>query len=56
MQVLEPYEYFEPVTVKDAAEILVRYGSKVKLLAGGLDLIRRRINEQTSNQFLRYKF
>lgn len=38
-RVLRPFEYFEPVTVEEAVRILSEYGSKAKVLAGGVDLI-----------------
>jgi len=38
---LKPFEYFEPATVKEAADLLNTYGSKAQILAGGIDLIPR---------------
>jgi len=35
---MKSFEYFAPHTFKDAASLLLRYGSKAKLLAGGTDL------------------
>ena len=40
-RVLEPFEYFEPETVKEAIDILAKYEGRAKLLAGGVDLIAR---------------
>ncbi len=33
------YEYFEPSSLEEAVEILARYGSDAKILAGGTDLL-----------------
>jgi carbon-monoxide dehydrogenase medium subunit len=38
---MKSFEYFAPHTFKDAASLLLRYGSKAKLLAGGTDLCLR---------------
>ena len=38
---MKSFEYFAPQTFKDAASLLLRYGSKAKLLAGGTDLYLR---------------
>jgi carbon-monoxide dehydrogenase medium subunit len=38
---MKSFEYFAPQTFKDAAALLLRYGSKAKLLAGGTDLCLR---------------
>jgi CO/xanthine dehydrogenase FAD-binding subunit len=38
---MKSFEYFAPQTFKDAASLLLRYGSKAKLLAGGTDLSLR---------------
>ncbi|RLG76746.1 MAG: xanthine dehydrogenase family protein subunit M [Thermoprotei archaeon] len=35
------FEYFEPRTVKEAVELLTKYGGEAKILAGGTDLIVR---------------
>jgi carbon-monoxide dehydrogenase medium subunit len=34
-----PAEYFKPTTIKEAVELLLRYGEKGKLIAGGTDLL-----------------
>ena len=34
-----PAEYFKPTTIKEAVELLLRYGEKGKLIAGGSDLL-----------------
>ena len=41
MRALRPFEYFEPGTVEEAAQILLRYGTKAKVLAGGVNLVPR---------------
>jgi CO/xanthine dehydrogenase FAD-binding subunit len=38
---MKSFDYFAPHTFKDAASLLLRYGSKAKLLAGGTDLCLR---------------
>ena len=49
-RLLKPFEYLEPETVEEAVEFLSRYGDKVKVLAGGTDLLismkKRRISPQ----------
>ena len=35
------FEYLEPITVKEASSLLVKYGQKAKILAGGTDLVGR---------------
>jgi carbon-monoxide dehydrogenase medium subunit len=35
------FEYFEPATVEQAAELLYNYGDESRILAGGIDLIPR---------------
>jgi len=39
MQTLKSFEYFEPATVKEAVQILSKYGTNAKVLAGGCDLV-----------------
>lgn len=34
-----PFEYFEPSNVKEAVDLLVRYGERAAVLAGGTDLL-----------------
>jgi len=50
MQTLRPFEYFEPGTIEETVQILIRYGTRAKVLAGGVDLVpgmrRRRIQPQ----------
>ncbi len=38
---LKPFGYFEPTTIEEAAQILTKYGTKAKVLAGGVDLVAR---------------
>ncbi|MDH5695694.1 MAG: xanthine dehydrogenase family protein subunit M [Dehalococcoidia bacterium] len=38
---LKPFVYFEPSTIKEAVQILDTYGTKAKVLAGGVDLVAR---------------
>jgi carbon-monoxide dehydrogenase medium subunit len=41
MHVLKPFDYFEPETVKEAAQLLSTHGGNAQVLAGGIDLIPR---------------
>ena len=41
VRVLTPFEYFEPKTVEEASNLLRDYGEKVRVLAGGVDLLAR---------------
>jgi len=34
-----PFEYLEPLTIKEAVALLSKYGNKAKVLAGGTDLV-----------------
>ena len=36
---MRDFEYFEPTTIDEAISLLVRYGGKAKILAGGTDLL-----------------
>jgi len=36
---MRDFEYFEPATINEAISLLVRYGKKAKVLAGGTDLL-----------------
>ena len=36
---IRDFEYFEPATIDEAISLLVRYGNKAKVLAGGTDLL-----------------
>ena len=36
-----PFEYFEPKSLKEAVELLGRYGEGAKIIAGGTDLLVR---------------
>jgi len=38
-RVLKPFKYFEPQTIGEAHQLLSKYGSEAKLLAGGTDVI-----------------
>ncbi len=50
MQTLKAFEYFEPGTVNEAAQIALKYGAKAKVLAGGINLVpdmrRRRLQPE----------
>ena len=39
MRVLKSFEYFEPGTVEEAVQTVLKYGAKAKVLAGGVDLV-----------------
>jgi len=38
---LNPFQYFAPETIEETIAVLVKYGSKAQIIAGGLDLIPR---------------
>ncbi len=38
---LTPFTYFEPQTLAEASQLLVTYGDKAQVMAGGIDLIPR---------------
>lgn len=38
---LKNFEYFEPETLAEASDLLVKYGEKAQIMAGGIDLIPR---------------
>lgn len=38
---LIPFEYYEPKTLSEASNLLVEYGDKAQVMAGGIDLIPR---------------
>ena len=40
-RVLKSFELFEPATVEEAVQLLFMYGSRAKVLAGGLDLVMK---------------
>ena len=39
MSILHDFEYFKPADLKDATDLLARFGKKAKILAGGTDLV-----------------
>ena len=41
VRALRPFDYFEPTKVEEAVSLLAKYGTKAKVIAGGLDLIPR---------------
>ncbi|MFC1867117.1 FAD binding domain-containing protein [Thermodesulfobacteriota bacterium] len=41
MRVLKPFDYFEPGTVREAAQLLATHAGSARVLAGGIDLIPR---------------
>ncbi len=38
---LTPFGYFEPETLEEVSELLLKYGDKAQIMAGGIDLIPR---------------
>jgi len=51
-QPLKPFDYFEPTTIEEATQILSKYGTKVKVLAGGVDLVARMRRRQVQPQYV----
>jgi len=52
MRVLKPFEYFEPGTVAQAVRLLLSYGDKAKVLAGGVDLIPRMRQRKVTPEYV----
>ncbi len=38
---MTPFEYFEPETLEEVSDLLLKYGKKARIMAGGIDLIPR---------------
>ena len=38
---LKPFDYFEPTKVEEAVSLLTKYGTRARVIAGGLGLIPR---------------
>jgi carbon-monoxide dehydrogenase medium subunit len=51
-QVLQSFEFFEPETVEEAVRLLSKYGDKVKILAGGVDLVHKMRLRQLQPEYL----
>ena len=51
-RVLRPFEYFEPTTVAEVIDILSRYDGKVKVLAGGMDLVPKMRRRELSPEYI----
>ena len=51
-QPLKPFDYFEPTTIEEATQILSKYGTKAKVLAGGVDLVARMRRRQVQPQYV----
>ena len=51
-QPLKPFDYFEPTTIEEATQILSKYGTKAKVLAGGVDLVARMRRRQAQPQYV----
>ena len=51
-QPLKPFDYFEPTTIEEATQILSKYGTKAKALAGGVDLVARMRRRQVQPQYV----
>jgi len=49
---LKPFDYFEPTTIKEAVQLLSKYGTKAKVLAGGVDLVARMRRRQVKPQYV----
>jgi len=54
IRVLKPFEYFEPNTVKEAIDILSRYGRKAKVFGGGTDLLVEMKRGKIAPQYVVY--
>jgi carbon-monoxide dehydrogenase medium subunit len=49
---LKPFDYFEPTTIKEAVQLLSKYGTKAKVLAGGVDLVARMRRRQVQPRYV----
>jgi carbon-monoxide dehydrogenase medium subunit len=49
---IRQFELFEPTTVKEAVQLLSRYGNKAKILAGGVDIISRMMRWQIKPEYV----
>lgn len=49
---LKPFGYFEPNTIEEVVQILDRYGTKAKVLAGGVDLVARMRRRQIQPEYV----
>lgn len=49
---LKPFDYFEPNTIEEAVQILDKYGTKAKVLAGGVDLVARMRLRQIRTEYV----
>ena len=49
---LKPFDYFEPTTIEEAVQLLRKYGTKAKVLAGGVDLVARMRRRQFKPQYV----
>lgn len=49
---LKPFEYFEPTSIKEAVQLLRKYGTKARVCAGGVDLVARMRRRQVTPQYV----
>jgi len=51
-KIVKNFEYFEPKTIDEASALLIEYGDKAKLLAGGTDLLPMLKEGKLSPQYI----
>ena len=57
VRTLEPFEYYEPTSIKEASNLLQSFGEKARIIAGGVDLLARmRRREITPDALVSIKF
>jgi len=46
------FEYLEPTTIEEAISILIQYGGKAKVIAGGTDLVMQMRNKAITPEYV----
>ncbi len=49
---IQPFEYFQPKTIREAIALLEKYGDQAKILAGGTDLVPRLKARQADPKYI----
>lgn len=49
---LKPFDYFEPTTINEVVQLLGKYGTKIKVIAAGVDLVARMRQHQVKPQYV----
>jgi len=51
-RVLKPFEFFEPETLEEVLQLLLKFGNKAKVLAGGVDLVLKMRLHQVTPEYI----